>query len=292
MGFMDKKRIIIALCIAAVLIPAFSLVPCRWPIGLVGMLLFAGVGTWEFYGLLEAGGMPASKKWGTASGLVFVAATWFNMLGKHIAYRGFSISDNALWCILLLVITSNFFRILAYHDLRKGLDSCMGTILGIVYVPLLWSFVVRLFLVGDLSKPGWAAFYAILCMKMADSGGYFFGTRFGKNKLAPTISPKKSWEGLGGGIVFCMAINIVWLVVSQGRINSAISFSLGHALVLGFLFPIVGTLGDLVESIFKRAVDVKDSNTMVYGLGGILDMIDSILFAAPMLYIYIELFLK
>jgi phosphatidate cytidylyltransferase len=289
---LDKKRIIIALSIAAALIPAFCLVPCRWPIGLVGMLLFAGVGTWEFYGLLNAGGISVSRKWGTASGLVLVAATWFNMLGKHIGYRGFSISDNTLWCILLLVMISNFFRILAYPNLRNGLVSCMGTILGIVYVPLLWSFVVRLFLIGDLNKPGWAAFYVILCMKMADSGGYFFGTRFGKHKLAPTISPKKSWEGLLGGVIFCAAVNIVWLILSQGRINSAISFSFGDALALSFLFPIVGTLGDLVESLFKRAVDVKDSNTMVYGLGGILDMIDSILFAAPMLYIYIEFYLK
>ncbi len=283
---MDKKRIIIALSIGAVLIPAFSLVPCRWPIGLVGMLLFAGFGTKEFYGLLNAGGIKTSTKWGITSGLIFVAATWYNALDPHI------ISDNMLWCILLLVIASNFFRILAYPNLRKGLDSCMGTLLGIVYVPLLWSFVVRLFLSGDLSKPGWAAFYVILCMKMADSGGYFFGTRFGKHKLAPVISPKKSWEGLFGGIVFCVIVNLIWLVVSKGQINSHIEFSLGHAIVLGFLFPIVGTAGDLVESMFKRAVNVKDSNTMVYGLGGILDMIDSILFAAPMLYIYIELFLK
>ncbi|MEE9369005.1 MAG: phosphatidate cytidylyltransferase [Pontiella sp.] len=289
---MDKKRITIALCIGAVLVTAFSLVPCKLPIGLIGMLLFAGVATWEFYGLLGAVGVKASTKWGISSGLIFVTATWFNSLGKHISYNGFSISDNMLWCILLIVITSNLFRILAYPNLRKGLDSCMATILGLIYIPLLWSFVIRLFLMGDLSKPGWAAFYVILCMKMADSGGYFFGMRFGKHKLAQTISPKKSWEGLIGGVVFCVTVNVIWWIVSKGHINSAISFSLGHALVLGFLFPIVGTLGDLVESMFKRAVDVKDSNTMVYGLGGILDMVDSILFAAPMLYIYIELFLK
>lgn len=280
---MDKKRILIALCIAAVLIPTFCLIPCNWPIGLIGLLMFAGVGTWEFYGLLTAGGLDVSKKWGTASGLIFVTATWFHMTGQ--------LSNNLLWCVLLLVLVSNFFRILAYPNLRKGLQSCMGTILGIVYVPLLWSFVVRLFLSGDQTGPGWAAFYVILCMKMADSGGYFFGTRFGKHKLAPTISPKKSWEGLFGGVVFCVVVNLIWLTISKGQINSAIPFSLGHALVLGFLFPIIGTLGDLVESMFKRAVDVKDSNTMVYGLGGILDMIDSILFAAPMLYIYAELFL-
>ena len=281
---MDKKRITIALCIGAVLIPAFSLVPCNWFIGLIGLLLFAGFGSWEFYGLLEAGQMPVSKKWGTISGLIFVAATWFHATG--------SISNNLLWSILLLVIASNFFRILAYPDLRKGLESCMGTLLGVVYVPLLWSFLVRLFLSGDLSKPGWAAFYVILCMKLADSGGYFFGTRFGKHKLAPVISPKKSWEGLLGGVIFCTVVNVLWWIFSKGHINSAIEFSLLDALILGLLFPVVGTLGDLVESMFKRAVNVKDSNTMVYGLGGILDMIDSILFAAPMLYIYIELFLK
>ena len=281
---MDKKRIIIALSIAVVLVTLFTTVPCRNGFGLLGMLLFTGFGTWEFYGLLEAGGMPVSKKWGTASGLIFIVATWFHMIGK--------VSNDLLWCILLLVVVSNFFRILAYPNLRKGLESCMGTILGIVYVPLLWSFVVRLFLCGDLSKPGWAAFYVILCMKLADSGGYFFGTRFGKHKLAPTISPKKSWEGLAGGVAFCLVANVAWMLVSGGQINSAIFLSWGHALVLSLLFPIVGTLGDLVESMFKRAVNVKDSNTMVYGLGGILDMIDSILFTAPMLYIYAVFFLK
>ena len=68
----------------------------------------------------------------------------------------------------------------------------------------------RLFLSGDPSKPGWAALYLILCMKMADSGGYFFGMRFGKHKLAPVISPKKSWEGLFGGIIFCVVVNILF----------------------------------------------------------------------------------
>jgi phosphatidate cytidylyltransferase len=281
---MDKKRIIIALSIGSVVISLFCLIPCNSPIGLIGMLLFAGFGTWEFYGLLEAGQIPVSKKWGTISGLLFVAATWFHMKG--------SISSNLLWCVLLLVIVSNFFRILTYPNLRKGLDSCAGTILGLVYVPLLWSFVVRLFMSGDLSKPGWAAFYVILSMKMADSGGYFFGTRFGKHKLAPVISPKKSWEGLLGGVVFCLVVNAIWMILSKGHINSSIPLTAAHAFVLSFLFPIVGTLGDLVESMFKRAVNVKDSNSMVYGLGGILDMIDSILFAAPMLYIYIAIFLK
>lgn len=281
---MDKKRIIRALAIGAVLITLFTTVPCNYLWGLLGMMLFCGFATWEFFGLLEKGGISASKKWGTVSGLIFIAATWFHMTGV--------LSDALLWSILLIAIISNFFRILAYPDLRKGLESCMGTILGFVYVPLLWSFMVRLFLCGDLNQPGWAAFYTVFCMKMADSGGYFFGIRFGKHKLAPVISPKKSWEGLWGGILFCAIINAVWIKVSGGQLNSAIPLTIGHGIVLSILIPVVGTIGDLVESMFKRAVNVKDSNTMVHGLGGVLDMTDSVLFAAPMLFAYIELFIK
>ena len=280
---MDKKRIVIALGIGAVLVAAFSLVPCGWWIGLIGMLFFVGMGTWEFYGLLEAGRISVWKRWGVGSGLILVAATWFQATGaiSRISFLG----------ILVLILLATLTRMLFEPNFKKGLSLAISTIVGIVYVPLLWSFVVRLFLSGDLSKPGWAAFYIILCMKISDSGGYFFGSRFGKNKLAPTISPKKSWEGLIGGIVLCLIVNVLWVIISGGWLNHSIPLTLGHALTLSLLIPIVGTIGDLVESYIKRAVQVKDSNTMVYGLGGILDMVDSVLFAAPLLYLYILLFI-
>jgi len=280
---MDKKRITIALGIGVVLVTAFSIVPCGWWIGLIGMLFFAGMATWEFYSLLEAGHISVWKNWGVGAGLILVAATWFQSTG--------TISKISFLGVLVLLLLATLTRMLFEPNLKKGLSQALGTIVGMVYVPLLWSFVVRLFLSGDLSKPGWAAFYIILCMKMSDSGGYFFGSRFGKNKLAPTISPKKSWEGLIGGIVVCLIVNVLWVWISGGKLNHFIPLSMGHALTLGLLIPIVGTIGDLVESYIKRAVKVKDSNTMVYGLGGILDMVDSILFAAPLLYIYIILFI-
>jgi phosphatidate cytidylyltransferase len=289
---MDKKRIIIGLSIATVLVLLFCLVPAKNPFGLIALLAVCGIGSWEFYNLLNAGGMPASKKWGTFSGLVLVAATWFYMMEtKQPSFLQDYPPDTMLWCVMLLVIISNFFRILAYRNMRSGLENCLGTLLGILYVPFLWSFFVRVYLSGNIETPAWAGFYLLLCMKLSDSGGYFIGTKFGKKRLAPVISPKKSWEGLIGGVVFCTVANIIWLVVSQGRLGS-FDFNLGDALALGILFPVVGTAGDLVESMFKRAVDIKDSNTMVYGLGGILDMIDSILFAAPMLYIYMQFVLS
>ncbi|MBN2162155.1 MAG: phosphatidate cytidylyltransferase [Pontiellaceae bacterium] len=286
---MDKKRIIIGLSIASVLTFLMCVVPSGNLVCLMALLAIGGMATWEFFNLLVSGGMKASRKWGTIAGLLFVAATWVYMLeSKETSFFYQHLPpDTVLWTVLLLAVVSVFFRILAYPDMRNGLENALGTLLGVMYVPFLWSFFIRVFLSGDPTEPAWSGFYLLLCTKMADSGGYFIGTRFGKHKLAPVISPKKSWEGLVGGIIFCVTVNILWLFISKGHLGS-FDFSFGDAITLGVLIPIVGTAGDLVESMFKRAVDIKDSNTMVYGLGGILDMIDSILFTAPLLYIYIK----
>lgn len=287
---MDKKRIIIGASIAAVLVFLMSVVPSSNIICLIVLSAICGVATWEFYTMLEAGGLTASKKWGTACGVLFIAATWqyMNKFPDVTTLSGTNLPhDTLLWSAMLVAVVSIFFRILTYPNMRDGLDNALGTLLGFMYVPFLWSFFIRVFLSGDPSKPAWAGFYLILCMKLSDSGGYFIGTKFGKRKLAPVISPKKSWEGLVGGIVFCLIANVIWLIASGGKIG-AFDFNLGHAIILSALIPIVGTAGDLVESMFKRAVGVKDSNTMVYGLGGILDMIDSILFASPLLYIFMK----
>ncbi|QBG46284.1 hypothetical protein EGM51_02275 [Verrucomicrobia bacterium S94] len=287
---MDKKRIIIGASIASVLVFLMSVVPSSHWVCLIVLSAVCGVATWEFYNMLEAGGLKASKKWGTVCGILFVAATWQYMnkypdlttlTGSYLPH------DTLLWLTILLAVISIFFRILAYPDMREGLDNALGTLLGFMYVPFLWSFFIRVFLSGDATQPAWAGLYLLACMKLSDSGGYFFGTKFGKHKLSPVISPNKSWEGLFGGIIFCLVINMLWLLLSGGKLG-AFSFNLGHALILSILIPVVGTAGDLVESMFKRAVGVKDSNTMVYGLGGILDMIDSILFASPLLYIFMK----
>ena len=290
---MDKKRIIIGASIAAVLVFLMSVVPSSNIACLLVLMGVCGVSTWEFYNLLDAGGLKASKKWGTTCGLIFIMATWQYM--NSDSWLLFDANrlppDTMLWTVMSILVISIFFRTLAYHDMRQGLENAMGTLLGFLYVAFLWSFFIRIFLSGDSDEPACAGFYLLLSMKISDSGGYFIGTKFGKNKLAPVISPKKSWEGLVGGIVFCLVANVVWLVFSGGQIG-AFSFNFGHALALSVLIPIVGTAGDLVESMFKRAVGVKDSNTMVYGLGGLLDMVDSLLFASPLLYIFMKLVLS
>jgi phosphatidate cytidylyltransferase len=144
---------------------------------------------------------------------------------------------------------------------------------------------------GAMHTPGWPAFFLLLTVKLGDTGAYFVGSRFGRHKLAPRISPKKSWEGLLGGTLFSLLAASGWWLVSGGKLG-ALDLPLPHMLILGLVLHGIGTIGDLVESLFKRAVDMKDSGHMVHGVGGVLDMIDSLLFTAPFFYIYVYAFIK
>jgi phosphatidate cytidylyltransferase len=212
--------------------------------------------------------------------------TW--LAAKHPCPRFFG--DDMLWSLLLIILMIIFFRLFGYTDARQALRNAMGTLFGFLYVAFFWSFFVRLYMAGNLAEPTKVAFYLLLAVKWGDAGAYFIGSRFGKHKLFPRISPKKSWEGLFGGILFSCVIGAIWCRCT-GNMLGQHSFPLYQALILGVLLPIIGTMGDLVESIFKRAVDIKDSGAIAHGMGGMLDMIDSLLFTAPFMYIYIKFFL-
>lgn len=281
---MDKKRIFIGLTIAAVLITLLLFVPAGNPAALVVFLAICGLAMREIYALMAKGNMPASIKMGMSSGLIFVALTWW-------VARSDQWTDNALWALLLTILIVNFFRLpLSHKDALLAIRNALGTLFGFVYVAFFWSFFVRLYMEGSMTEPTRVAFYLLLAVKWGDAGAYFVGSKFGKHRLAPTISPKKSWEGLFGGILFSCAVGVIWWILTGGMLGPY-EFPLGHALILGVILPIIGTMGDLVESLFKRAVDVKDSGAIAHGMGGMLDMIDSLLFTAPFLYIYIQIFL-
>jgi phosphatidate cytidylyltransferase len=279
---MDKKRIILGLLIAVVLSSAILLVPAGNPVVLFVLLAICALAMREVYALMERGDLPASRHVGIVSGLLFVAVTWLT------ARCGFS--DDVLWSLLLLILMGIFFRLFGYADSRQALRNALGTLFGVLYVAFFWSFFVRLYMAGGAHSPGFTAFYLLLAVKWGDAGGYFIGSRFGRHKLCPRISPKKSWEGLLGSILFSSLVGVLWCFVTDGRLGSR-DFCLTHALILGVLLPVVGTAGDLVESLFKRAVDLKDSGAIAHGMGGMLDMIDSLLFASPFFYIYIKFFL-
>ena len=147
-------------------------------------------------------------------------------------------------------------------------------LLGIV---LLWICVNDLvFILKHFEQGGWILLYLLTLVWIADVGAYFSGRKFGKNKLAPGISPGKTWEGVAGGLVF----NMVWMLFVYS-LTEGWGMSIVWFVGIGLATSAISVVGDLFESILKREAGVKDSGKLLPGHGGVLDRIDSVIAAAP-----------
>jgi len=178
---------------------------------------------------------------------------------------------------VLAVLTARLF---SRRPVEGAFEDVSTTLLGIVYISLLFGFQVGIHR-GAQGKH-WLTFM-YLVIWASDTGAYYLGTAFGKHRLYEKISPKKSIEGLAGGIAASMLVALLcklWLVKSLGW---------GEAMLLSAVLAVVGTVGDLAESMLKRSAGIKDSGTLIPGHGGILDRMDSMLFAAPVLYYYLRM---
>ncbi|MEM7384809.1 MAG: CDP-archaeol synthase, partial [Verrucomicrobiota bacterium] len=177
-------------------------------------------------------------------------------------------------------------------DGLKTLLPLMGAIFSFFYVVLCFNFVTRIlfFFEGSEETAGNGAYFVLFLVaatKFTDMGAYLLGSMIGKHKMIPHISPGKTWQGLVGG--FLGAIGGAFLI--RGLCSERLAaLGWGHALVLAVILGAAAVVGDLAESILKRSLEVKDSGAMLPGIGGALDLIDSLCFTAPLLYLYLVLF--
>lgn len=182
------------------------------------------------------------------------------------------------WPITLLAVVWLFSE-LAYNRIFLVDSSLTYTIKGVLYFGWFPSYFI---LLRNLPRGQWAFFFLLLAVWVFDSAAYFIGVAFGRHKIWPAISPKKSWEGLIGGLVFCCLTT--WLV------GLPLGLPWEHCLVLGLLLGVLAQAGDLVESHWKRWAGVKDSGNVLPGHGGLLDRLDSFIITAPFFYYYLEIF--
>jgi phosphatidate cytidylyltransferase len=249
------------------------------------LLLFCGIAQWEFYALLDHARIPHFKRVGLVAGLALVAATWFSL-----RYSAGKTADGE-WFVLVASVLALFVRQFPQKHNPQPLQTLGTTLLGIMYVPFLINFFSKLLLSWGETEGRLLLLYLVLVVKMNDVGAYFIGCRYGRHKLIPRISPGKSWEGsLGGLVAGVLASLLIWLV-SGGNLG-VVNMCFVDALVLGIALSVCGSLGDLAESLLKRAVGVKDSGRIILGMGGVLDVLDSLLFAAPVLYVYTQFFME
>ena len=180
---------------------------------------------------------------------------------------------------LLFLSASSLWALLLYQYFRCGtsgvIANCGAGYFSIIYLGLFSAFVVGIRIDFGL----WPLLMFIFVVKSADIGAYAIGVLFGKHKFSPKISPSKTWEGMAGAVTAAM-------IVAVGFAASCDIMAWWLAIIFGFCFAFIGQIGDLVESMMKRDAEQKDSANNVPGFGGILDIIDSLLVAAPFAYLF------
>lgn len=171
---------------------------------------------------------------------------------------------------------------LLFHSRRRGFEGTVaaagGTLLCFVYLGLMFGFVLAI----RRHESAWILLWILLVVKMCDIGAYFTGRTIGRHKLIPWLSPGKTWEGLGGGVLLAAvagAIGLAALEATGQRVPPAWT-----GLLAGVLFGITGQAGDLIASMFKRDAGLKDSSRLLPGFGGVLDVLDSPLLVAPVAF--------
>lgn len=184
--------------------------------------------------------------------------------------------------VSLLVIPASY--VFSRKPLEDSLPSSAIAVLATTYVGMLGGSMIRLR--NDFTDGPNLVFFLFLVVWLGDAGAYYVGKAFGKHKLSPRISPKKTIEGgLGGIATSVLAAVVIHLTFFR-------NFPLLHAVIAGVVLSAAGMIGDLAESMWKRSADVKDSGTLIPGHGGFLDRFDSILFTAPILYAYWSLIVR
>jgi phosphatidate cytidylyltransferase len=252
----------------------------------VVMVLLAVVGLLEFYGLVEKEGMACFKGWGVCGGALLMIGTFLHLEGVLGIYgTPARVNDFEVIFLILFVLGLCVLQFLSKSN-TKGILAISTTLFGLMYVPWLLNFIQKIYLFAGLAGDGkFYVLYFILVTKFSDSGAYVIGSLIGKHKMIPRISPGKTWEGLGGAIVVSTAASLVFARLAGGHLTGMTWI---HATVLGVLLSITAVVGDLIESIFKREAGVKDSGSFFPGIGGILDLLDSLLFNAPLMYLYLR----
>jgi phosphatidate cytidylyltransferase len=232
---------------------------------------FVALALYEFFTLLRAANIPCYRLFGVVMGAA---------LPLVVAIESGATQSGE---VLFIVIGCLFLFILQFST-GKSENALIGialTLFGILYISWFLSFVVKMrYLDGGAM---WVA-YLMAVTKSADIGAYCFGSLFGRHPLIPHVSPKKSVEGLFGGLALSVAVSALFF----GHLPR--EWSMVHLLILGLLIGIVGQIGDLSESLMKRFCKAKDSGGLLPGMGGVMDALDSILFTAPIFYFHLTVF--
>lgn len=253
---------------------------------LASMIFLAAAGLAEFYGIVEKRGLPRYRCLGIFGGVLLMVGTFLHVTGKLGIYNSPSRANDFETFFLILFVLGLCLRQFFPPHNNTGIQAISTTLLGLMYVPWLLNFIQKIkFFPGIEDNGKFYVLYFILVTKFSDTGAYSIGSLIGRHKMIPRVSPGKTWEGFGGAILFSTIASLLFVHFFGDNLPG---MNWKHALILGVLLSVCAVIGDLVESIFKREAGMKDSGALFPGIGGILDLLDSLLFNAPIMYLYLR----
>jgi phosphatidate cytidylyltransferase len=248
------------------------------------IVFLAITGLMEFYGMAQARNLACFKNWGIIGGALLMLGTFLHAKGYLGMHETPSRINDFETTFLILFVLGLCLRQLFSRSNTAGLLAISTTLFGLMYVPWLLNFIQKINFFPGV-EGHYYLLYFVLITKFSDSGAYAVGSLIGKHKMIPRISPGKTWEGFFGAIAISTMASLVFAHFFHEHM---VGMNITHAIVLGMLLGFSAVIGDLIESLFKREAGVKDSGKLFPGIGGILDLLDSLLFNAPIMYLYLR----
>lgn len=240
---------------------------------------------WEFYLLLENMGYQPYRRFGLGFGFLFILGTYYLSSNETVTVS--SLGNE----LLAITVTVMSLLIITKKGFTEKMRSLIPSLFGILYIPFMLHFLVCLALLFDSStfqsNTGLLmVLWVIIVAKFTDVGGLIVGKQWGKTKMAPQISPGKTWEGTIGGIFLAAIIGSIFVAFFNSQMPE--TFSIIKSFFYAIPVASFAVISDLVESAMKRRARVKDSGKSIPGIGGWFDLTDSIILTAPIAYLMIK----
>ena len=270
-----RGAVMLAVVLGAILASEWSF------IALMAVITLGGI--WEFYNFAQKAGYQPMKLLGLFGGMMIFTIA----ISLFVLFATKDSTNDSLFAIIfgmaiitLLLLVPLMFICELYRKSPTPIANIGSTLMGMLYVALPLSLLILIpALLGNGVWNPWIVIFYIFIIWANDVFAYLFGITLGRHRLFERISPKKSWEGFFGGLLGAMAMGYVASLILEADAMTWIGLALVAA--------IAGVFGDLVESLFKRSVDLKDSGNFIPGHGGWLDRFDALIFSAPFAFVYV-----
>lgn len=247
------------------------------------LTLLTALTLWEFYGLTTLMGAKPFRWMGVGFGVAMTAGPYYLLYFKDQLAELSGLTVIIMPAFLVLALLISCIRVLGERDHTNRVETIAATVGGLVYIPFMLQF-----LVGILTFDGNSNDNLVLCLwviavsKFCDVGALLTGLAIGKHKMAPDISPKKTWEGAVGGVLTSAGVGAAIAFFASAYLPEDLTPPIAAG--IGAILGVVTIISDLIESVIKRRAGAKDSGKLIPGIGGALDLSDSLILTAPVAF--------